>query len=507
MNIRILQPRLKSGAIEENLKEVATLITAQNDTANEKPSLYVCGLDTTLGDDYEKFIGHSEILPRQNYALEALREVLAEDILIIGGVADPSSNGALRQAYLCLTKERIIAIDIEDEKPTTTLLYHGYPVEMRTLLYEKEAILFLAFKKPKDESYLFRFGRIVAIFSPFQIALKPDYNAILAESTTITYLVNRVAMVNGHLQGGYSGCLGSRDNAKVSLRYPEYDNPRTKAKYLDTLPTPENYSYLHDAYVLALRMFFMQIGQKNAILGLSGGIDSALVLVLAAEALGAENVLGVIMPSQYTARESVSSAEQLAQNLGVKTKIISIEPLIKTFSDILVPYFQQLPPDATEENLQARIRAVLLMAFSNKWGHILLNTSNKSEIAVGYSTMYGDACGALSVIGALYKTQVYEMVRYINREQEIIPRFIIDRPPTAELRPDQSDQDSLPPYKILDAILQQLIDHHKEPSKIEVQGGTAATISQVATLVKHAAYKRYQMPPCLRIAPDSFFDK
>ena len=267
-------------------------------------------------------------------------------------------------------------------------------------------------------------------------------------------------------------------------------------------------AFFHEALVRALRFFFLQNKMRTAILGLSGGLDSALVLEIAVAALGAQNVRAVIMPSPYTDERSVSSAKELAKNLGVEeVDIIPIEPLIDAYQGALAPFFAGLPTDTTEENLQARIRAVLLMALSNKFGYTLLNTSNKSEIAVGYSTMYGDACGAISVLGSLYKTEVLEMAQWVNRDTEVIPSFIIERPPSAELRPDQTDQDSLPPYEILDEILIELIDNGRAPQQLKLAGVSHEVIERVAELLGRAAYKRFQMPPCLRVAPDSFFDK
>ena len=261
---------------------------------------------------------------------------------------------------------------------------------------------------------------------------------------------------------------------------------------------------MHDALVLGIRNYFQKLGFQKAILGLSGGIDSALTLVLAAEALGAENVLALLLPSQFSSEHSITDSIALAHNLGVGYHTINIEESYKAFESTLQPYFKDLPFGLAEENLQARIRGVLLMAFSNKFGHILLNTSNKSEAAVGYGTLYGDMNGGLSVLGDVYKTQVFEMSRYINREQEIIPNHIITKAPSAELRPDQKDSDSLPDYAILDQILYHYIEERLGPQEIIALGFEEALVRRVLKMVNINEHKRYQTPPILRVSSKAF---
>jgi len=215
---------------------------------------------------------------------------------------------------------------------------------------------------------------------------------------------------------------------------------------------PEAINLIHSALVLGIRDYFAKLGFKKAILGLSGGIDSALVLCLAVEALGKENVMSLLLPSEFSSDHSLADAKQLCENLGTKYETIPIENNFQSFIQTLNPFFKDLPFNVAEENLQARVRGVLLMAFSNKFGYILLNTTNKSEAAVGYGTLYGDMCGGLAVLGDVYKTQVYDLVNYINRHSEIIPQNIITKPPSAELRPNQKDSDSLPEYEVLEVI-------------------------------------------------------
>lgn len=261
---------------------------------------------------------------------------------------------------------------------------------------------------------------------------------------------------------------------------------------------------IHEALLTGLRNYFGKLGLKRAILGLSGGIDSAVVAVLAAQALGPDNVRVLLMPSQFSSDHSVNDARQLAENLGIQYDLIAIQEVYAAYEQALKPHFWGLPFNITEENIQARIRGMLLMSFSNKFGHILLNTTNKSEMAVGYGTLYGDLCGGLSVIGDVYKTEVYELAEYLNREQEIIPRHIITKPPSAELRPGQKDSDSLPPYEELDPILFQYVELRQGPEEIIAQGHEPALVSRILRLVNINEFKRYQTAPVLRVSNKAF---
>ena len=270
-------------------------------------------------------------------------------------------------------------------------------------------------------------------------------------------------------------------------------------------PQPkEKLPLIHRALVLGIRDYFQKLGFQKAILGLSGGLDSALTAVLACEALGPENVLGLIMPSEFSSEHSVTDARQLAENLGMKTEMIPIKETFSAFRQTLEPWFDGLPFNVTEENLQARIRGTLLMAFSNKFGHILLNTTNKSEMAVGYGTLYGDLAGGLSVIGDIYKTEVFALSRLLNEKSEIIPQHIIEKPPSAELRPDQKDTDSLPPYEILDPILYQYIEKRQGPREIIALGFEPALVKRILRMVNINEFKRYQTAPVLRVSPKAF---
>lgn len=273
--------------------------------------------------------------------------------------------------------------------------------------------------------------------------------------------------------------------------------------YIDWIE-PDKIAMIHDALVMGIRDYFQKLGFKDAILGLSGGVDSAVTCVLAVESLGKEHVWGVIMPSPYSSQHSVDDAVRLAKNLGIRYDIISITEFYMSFLHGLQPLFEGKPFDVTEENLQARCRAVTLMAMSNKFGHVLLNTSNKSEAAVGYGTLYGDMCGGLSVLGDVYKTQVYELANYINRQKEIIPFNTITKSPSAELRENQKDSDSLPEYDVLDDVLLHYIEKHKGPDELKQMGFDGFLIDRVLKLVNMNEYKRHQTPPILRVSDKAF---
>tara|TARA_B100000795_G_scaffold263500_1_gene242783 strand:+ start:2500 stop:4137 length:1638 start_codon:yes stop_codon:yes gene_type:complete len=261
---------------------------------------------------------------------------------------------------------------------------------------------------------------------------------------------------------------------------------------------------IHDALVLGIKDYFKKLGFKQAIVGLSGGIDSAVTFALAARALGSENVYGILMPSQYSSDHSVDDAKSLANNIGAPYELIEIEKIYNTFEAQLKPIFKDLPFGLAEENLQARIRGVLVMANSNKFGHIVLNTSNKSEAAVGYGTLYGDMCGGLAVLGDVYKTEVFELARYINKDEEVIPENTIVKPPSAELRPDQKDSDSLPDYDILDKILFEYIENRKGPRELVKLGFEEQLVNRILKMVNINEYKRYQTPPILRVSHKAF---
>lgn len=323
------------------------------------------------------------------------------------------------------------------------------------------------------------------------------------------FYVNNVGAQTELIFDGGSLVIASEGRVHDELPYFQeevrsYTVAEVESSELAVSLAKEKMSQIHDALILGIRDYFGKLGFTKAILGLSGGIDSAVTAALAARALGPENVRVVLMPSRYSSDHSIADAQKLAETMGMPFDIIPIESTFAAFEQTLAPQFAEVEANVTEENIQARCRAVILMALSNKFGHILLNTSNKSESAVGYGTLYGDMCGGLSVIGDLYKTEVYELAHFINQEKEVIPVNSITKPPSAELRPDQKDSDSLPDYDILDEILYLYIEQEMGPREIIAKGHDEALVKRILRLVNMNEFKRFQTPPVLRVSQKAF---
>ncbi|SFO31346.1 NH(3)-dependent NAD(+) synthetase [Chitinophaga sp. YR627] len=284
------------------------------------------------------------------------------------------------------------------------------------------------------------------------------------------------------------------------------EQPATEPAYIpvNELQPEYNIDRIYHAIIMGIKDYFQKMGFTKAILGSSGGIDSAVTLALAVEALGKENVRAILMPSPYSTEHSVDDAVALSKNLDNPYDIIRINDIYETFLQTLNPFFEGRPFNVAEENTQSRIRGNLLMGLSNKFGYILLNTSNKSELSTGYGTLYGDMAGGLAVLGDVYKMQVYALARYINRDKEIIPVNIIDKAPSAELRPNQKDSDSLPDYAVLDSILYQYIERRQGPKEIIAQGFDAALVTRTLKMVNTNEYKRNQFCPIIRVSSKAF---
>jgi NAD+ synthase (glutamine-hydrolysing) len=271
------------------------------------------------------------------------------------------------------------------------------------------------------------------------------------------------------------------------------------------VPLPADaYAEIEEALVLGIRDYVSKCGFSRVHLGLSGGIDSALVAVLAVKALGREKVDVFSLPSRYSSEGSVTDARELARNLGLELKLLSIEDVFASYLKTLEPAFKGREPDLTEENIQARIRGTLLMAWSNKCNSLLLSTGNKSELSTGYCTLYGDMSGGLAVIGDLLKVEVYALARAINARSPVIPEAIFTKVPSAELRPNQTDQDSLPPYDVLDRILREYLLGNRGAEEISGDGLDPALVRSVLRMVEKAEYKRRQAPPVLKVSPKAF---
>lgn len=347
--------------------------------------------------------------------------------------------------------------------------------------------------------------------SPYSLD-KADLRAEVASKAAETLmtpliLCNQVGGNDSLIFDGYSCYCDANGNLIASAKGFQEDflliDTENTSHPLQT--TRSQIEDLYRALVLGTRDYFHKQGFKKACLGLSGGIDSAVVACLAVEALGKENVLGVLMPSRYSSEGSVMDARELANNIGIQTEEINIEKPFQSYLDTLAPQFEGFKPDHTEENLQARVRGMLLMALSNKKGYIVLTTSNKSEFGMGYATLYGDMCGGLAVISDVTKAWVYALAAYINRDKSIIPHASVQKPPSAELRPNQKDSDSLPVYAIIDNVIKGYVEEHLTPREICAKNGYSEDLVEDIIRRIHASeYKRRQAAPALRVTEKAF---
>lgn len=494
------------------------------------PELAVCGYPPRDFLDYDDFIR------RSRQSLETIAADCTEIAAVIGcPVPNPQPQGKnLMNAAVFLADGRISALyfkgllptyDVFDEyryfepgRSFSCVQYKGCNIALTVcedLWNISNDPLYVC--NPMDELAAQNPELIINIAaSPFHYRQAEARHQVLKANVEkygipLVY-VNHVGAQTELLFDGGSMVLDAAGNQVMQLAFFEEDfacaDVGDRVAAVDTAETKSvcmsEEQLIHDALVMGIRDYFTKLGFKKAILGLSGGIDSALTLVLATRALGAENVRAVLLPSRYSTQHSLDDALALVRNLGCPHDIISIEEAFTAMESTLAPAFSGTSFDLTEENMQARLRGVILMALSNKFGYILLNTSNKSEAAVGYGTLYGDMCGGISVLGDVYKTQVFRLSRFINRYGEVIPENTIIKPPSAELRPDQKDSDSLPDYDLLDRVLYQYIENVLGPEEIIKAGFPADVVHRILRMVNATEYKRYQTPPILRISPKAF---
>jgi NAD+ synthase (glutamine-hydrolysing) len=405
-----------------------------------------------------------------------------------------------RSFHLIATKKGKLAVticeDLWDEQPV-------YSEFGKNKLYQTSPMAELAKLGPDIMINL-----SASPFSANQETWRKDILVRKARESEIPLVyVNQVGAHAELIYDGGSVFIDCRGRIVHELKYFEEDFKIIDTKCTSSFevqPAKEKIEKIHDALVLGIRDYFGKTGFKKATLGLSGGIDSALVSALAVSALGSRNVRVLLLPSVYSSEHSVKDALLLARNLGIEHNLIPIQDSVDAVNRAMSPVFANLPSDVTEENIQARIRGIMIMALSNKLNHLVLNTSNKSECAVGYGTLYGDMNGGLSVLGDVYKTQVYQLAAFINRDSGIIPAGIISKPPSAELRPGQKDTDSLPEYDILDHILFRYIELNQSPAEIASSGPDRTLVDKVIRMVNMNEYKRFQAPPILRVSSKSF---
>lgn len=487
--------------------------------------LSVCGYPPDDLLDYAHFIKNCE------KAIESILSFTHQTAVIIGcPTPNPQSSGrALFNSALLLHEGKIISTrhktllptyDIFDEaryfEPNSSfdcIEFKGQKIALTICEDLWDETEFLNYKQhPLQELLKQNPDFIINIAaSPFNQYKKEQRLKILKDQCQKAQLpliyVNQVGAHTDVIFDGDSKVLNKNGDVVLSLKSFETD---FQCIDIDSLPaviqseTKDNIALIHEALIFGIRNYFQKMGFTKAILGSSGGIDSAVVQALMSEAIGGDKVMAMMMPSEYSSEGSVSDAVQLSKNLNNPYEIVKISPIFEAFQSGLKTQFEGTEFNLAEENMQARTRAVLLMAMSNKHNYILVNTSNKSEMAVGYTTLYGDMCGSLSIIGDLYKTEVYQLAHYINREQEIIPNEIIYKAPSAELRPNQKDSDSLPEYDLLDKILYEYIENRESAETIISKGYDTDTVKRIVKLVNNNEFKRFQAPPILRISSKAF---
>jgi NAD+ synthase (glutamine-hydrolysing) len=401
-------------------------------------------------------------------------------------------------------------IEFKGKKLAVTICEDIWDINAENPIYQKTPLEELMKESP---DYIINLSA-----SPFSYSHSEERKKVVSENC-LTYNIPMVyvssvgAQTDLVFDGGSMVC-NAQGKIVYELKYFQEDfavvDLNEISKVIQIQPILEKVERKHQALIMGIRDYFQKLKMTKAVLGLSGGIDSALTLALAAEALGPKNVLSILMPSQHSSQHSVDDALQICENLGSPYHILAIKDDYDAIISSLQPLFEGIKEDVTEENIQARIRGMLLMAISNKFGNLLLNTSNKSEVAVGYGTLYGDMCGALAVLGDVYKTEVYAMCEYINKRaqkekgSDIIPQHTIVKPPSAELRPGQKDQDSLPPYEILDAILYLYINKEMGLEEVVASGYERNLVEKVFGLVNRNEFKRFQTPPIIRVSSKAF---
>ncbi|MRT94547.1 NAD+ synthase [Ancylomarina sp. 16SWW S1-10-2] len=536
MKIALAQLNYHIGNFEVNADKI---IEAINKAKSEQADLVVFSELAICGYPPKDLLEREDFIEKTLKAIDLVATHCVDIAGIMGGPSiNPNSKGKKlynSAFFMCDGKVQSIhnktllpTYDIFDEyryfEPNTTyhlVEYQGKKIAITICedLWEKQAVDNNFAKEelytisPMEKISLLKPDFVVNIAaSPFSHNQKNIRTDILQSVSKKYHLpviyVNQIGANTELIFDGDSMVTNSKGEVAHRLNYFEEDfgiieldkieNQKADVKEVDYIEK------IHDALVLGLKDYFGKMGFKKATLGLSGGIDSAVTVVLAERALGKENVRVLLMPSEFSSDHSIKDAVDLAENLGIQYEIVPIQDIFKSFETSLAPIFGDLPFNVAEENIQARVRGTLIMGLSNKFGHIVLNTSNKSESAVGYGTLYGDMNGGLSVLGDVYKTDVFKLAYFMNKDEEVIPLNSIVKPPSAELRPDQKDSDSLPDYDILDEILYLYIEKNMSPIKIIEQGFSKNIVDKIIRLVNMNEYKRFQTSPVLRISSKAF---
>ena len=538
MKIALAQLNFTIGAFDENVNKI---IGAIRKARLEKAALVVFSELAVCGYPPLDLLEHRSFIQKCDESVLRIAAECNDIAAIIGGPSvnsNPSGKNLYNSAYLLADgsiqkvfhKTLLPTYDIFDEyryfeqnTDFSLMQYKGYNIAVTICedLWFRQPIL-TGFGKDRLYSVC-PMEKLSSLHPDFVVNLSASpfsYNQGRIKSEILIdnarqyklpiYYVNQIGAHAELIFDGGSMAVDARGEIKRMKLFAE------DFQVVDTEATDEGEGFsvyvaednevelIHHALVLGIRDYFGKMSLKSGVLGLSGGIDSAVTLALASEALGAGSMRVLLMPSQYSSDHSVKDAVKLAEKLGVRYDVVDIRSIFSAFTESLSDLFKGRQPDLSEENIQARIRGNLLMAVSNKFGNILLNTSNKSEAAVGYGTLYGDMSGGLSVLGDVYKTDVYRLAAYINRNEEIIPLNTIVKPPSAELRPGQKDSDSLPEYDILDKILFNYIELKKSVAEIIELGINEQVVAKTIKMVNQNEYKRYQTPPILRVSSKAF---
>ncbi|MEG2665913.1 MAG: NAD(+) synthase, partial [Bacteroidales bacterium] len=514
MNITVIQQGFRPGRINENLKKIKQ---AYKKAEVEKSDLMVLPAQAICGFRPGDLLKMPSYLQSCRKALDNLAKSSGALAIILDMPTISMENGECKNSFFLLHSGKIQACIDSTSSVLLTEWNFKYKEERIKICYAEDLLnqtlsctmpgLVLAL-----DTYAFNADR--------DKERKERFLSIAKEIETLIY-VNQCGGQEEYILRGaslvvcgygkyYRQCKDFQEEYFTSTGFKDWNN--TMEERIEEIPKGNKEQskrvgseqdiktkLIYEALVVGIRDYFKRCGAKTAILGLSGGIDSAVVLPLAVDALGRSNVFGLMMPSQFSTDHSVEDAVKLAENLQIYYQIIPIKSIYNAFSTQLQPLFKGTQFGLAEENMQARIRGNLLMAVANKFGHLLLNTSNKSEAACGYGTMYGDLCGGLAVLADLYKSQVYDIAHYINRKKEIIPENCITKAPSAELRPDQKDSDSLPDYNLIEAILRMTLEEHMDAKSIIGRGYSKEMVNKILNLFYKSEYKRRQTPPALRI--------
>ena len=509
MNIHIVQHNIITNNPEENLKWV---IEELDRPESRDALLTVFPACTLCGSPLYGSVAYRDL---QKRAQSALQELIArsEHRAFLVGMPLQIQDKGLCNAIVFVQNCAIRGIITKKYLAPDEQKYFVRGEGVQVIQYQEQSIAIGFYEDLKElsKSHVEQPDMVVCcgcnVFDynkPYRIRYR--MHKIVENLNASLVFVNRTGAEGSYLYAGGSMALNAAGGVLRQLPYFEDCSQSVDLQLLDECEDekPEVVALVYKALVTGLREYFAKNRIKKAVLGLSGGMDSAMVCVLAADAIGAENVHGILMPSQYSTDHSVKDAVDLANNLGVSYDIVPIKPMFDTLRESMKPVFDDRPEDVTEENMQARIRGTIVMSYANKFGAMALNTTNKSEAAMGYGTLYGDSCGGLSVIGDLYKTEVYELAEYINRDKERIPVNTITKAPSAELRPGQKDTDSLPDYSVLDAILNLHIEEQLCLEEIVEEGYDETLVAEVLRKVRINEWKRLQFAPVLKVSPMSF---